>query len=59
MGVKSSPDIFQEIRSDLFQGMEYVQAYLDDLLIHSNGDWEDHIHTLDRVLTKLSEAGGT
>ena len=43
--------------SDLFQGMEYVRAYIDDLLILSKGDWNDHIHKLDRVLTKLSEAG--
>ena len=57
MGVKCSPDVFQERMSDLFQGMEYVRAYLDDLLILSKGDWNDHIEKLDRTLSKLAEAG--
>jgi hypothetical protein len=57
MGVKCSPDVFQERMSDLFQGMEYVRAYLDDLLILSKGDWDDHIEKLDRTLSKLAEAG--
>ena len=33
MGVASSADIFQEKMSELFVGLDYVRAYLDDLLI--------------------------
>ena len=57
MGVKCSPDIFQERMSDLFQGMEFVRAYLDDLLLLTKGDWSDHVVKLDQVLQRLGEAG--
>ena len=57
MGVKCAPDIFQERMTDLFQGMEYIRAYLDDLLILSKGDWTDHCIKLDNVLQRLGEAG--
>ena len=57
MGVKCAPDIFQERMTDLFQGMEYIRAYLDDLLILSKGDWTDHCTKLDNVLQRLGEAG--
>ena len=57
MGVKCSPDIFQERMADLFQGMEYVRAYLDDLLLLTKGDWSDHVNKLDQVLQRLGEAG--
>jgi regulator of RNase E activity RraB len=35
MGLCNSPDIFQEKISDLMSGLEFTQAYLDDLLIIS------------------------
>ena len=57
MGVNCAPDIFQERINDLFQGMEYVRAYLDDLLILSMGNWADHCDKLDSTLQKLGEAG--
>ena len=34
--------IFQE--NELFNGLEYVRAYIDDLLIISNGNFEDHLN---------------
>src|SRR5687768_3572210 len=33
MGLCNSPDIFQEKMSELMTGLEFAQAYLDDLLI--------------------------
>ena len=56
MGVSGSPDIFQEKMSDLMQALHYVRTYLDDLLIISNGTFEDHLPKLDKVLTRLKEA---
>ena len=33
MGLCNSPDIFQEKMNELFNGLEYVRIYIDDLLI--------------------------
>ena len=56
MGVSGSPDRFQEKMSDLMRALHYVRTYLDDLLIISNGTFEDHLSKLDKVLTRLKEA---
>ena len=57
MGVKCAPDIFQHIINNLFSDLDFVQAYLDDILITSSDSFEDHLEKLDIVLTRLSEAG--
>ena len=57
MGLCNSPDIFQEKMAELFQGLEFVQAYIDDLLICTNDSFQDHLDKLDLVLRKLGEAG--
>ncbi len=57
MGVACSPDIFQSKMSSLFAELEFVQAYIDDLLVISKGTFEDHLQKLDLVLQKLSDAG--
>jgi len=51
MGLCNSPDIFQE---KLFAGFDYVRAYIDDLLVISNGTFQDQVGT---VLDKLLKAG--
>ena len=43
MGVNVSPDVFQEKMSSLMQDLEYVRTYLDDLLVISNGSFEEHL----------------
>ena len=57
MGLCNSPDIFQEKMSELFDGLEYVRTYIDDLLILSKGTHEDHLEKLEKVLTRLRKAG--
>ena len=57
MGLCNSPDIFQEKMNELFAGLEYVRAYIDDLLVISKGSFEDHLSKLDEVLNKLQSAG--
>jgi hypothetical protein len=57
MGVCNSPDIFQERMSDLMAGLEFVRTYLDDLLVLTKGDWSDHLHSLEQVLSRLAQAG--
>ena len=44
MGLYNSPDIFQEKMNELFNGLEHARAYIDDLLIISNGNFEDHLN---------------
>ena len=57
MGLSNSPDIFQEKMSILMDGLEYVRAYIDNLLCISKGTWEDHLEKLEEVLKRLQEAG--
>jgi hypothetical protein len=57
MGLCNSPDIFQEKMNELFQDLDYIRAYIDDLLVLSNESWEEHLDKLTNVLTKLSNAG--
>ena len=38
-------------------GLDYGQAYIDDVLVLFSGDWRDHLRKLDHVFTRLSNAG--
>ena len=50
MGLCNSPDIFQEKMGELFYDLEFVRAYLDDLLVIANtAEIEDHLIQLDQV----------
>jgi hypothetical protein len=42
MGVKTSPGIFQRIMYELLGDIPNIQVYLDDILITSNGTFEEH-----------------
>jgi hypothetical protein len=57
MGLCNSPDIFQEKMSILLGDLEYVRTYIDDLLITTKFDWQDHLRHLDIVFHQLREAG--
>ena len=57
MGLCNSPDIFQERMSELFADLEYVRAYIDDLLCLTTSTWEDHLNKLDQILERLKDAG--
>jgi hypothetical protein len=57
MGIASSPDIFQSKMLELMKDLEYVQAYLDDLLCISRSSLDDHLKKLDEVLRRLCNAG--
>ena len=57
MGLCNSPDIFQEKMNELFEGLDFVRAYIDDLLILTKGTYEDHLEKLERVFFKLQQAG--
>ncbi len=48
MGIAGSPDIFQSKMSELMEDLEYIQAYLEDLLCISRSSLEDHLKNLKR-----------
>ncbi len=50
MGIAGSPDIFQGKMLKLMESLEYVRAYLDDLLCISELSLEDHLEKLEEVL---------
>ena len=53
MGLASAPDIFQARMGQLFQDMEQVIVYMDDLLIIGTETFEKHIEQVNEVLTRL------
>jgi hypothetical protein len=57
MGIAGSPDIFQGKMLELIESLEYVRAYLDDLICISKLSLEDHLEKLEEVLRKLCNAG--
>ena len=57
MGIAGSPDIFQAKMSELMASLEYVRAYIDDILCITNGSFEDHLEKLGEVLRRLQGAG--
>jgi hypothetical protein len=57
MGIKIAPDVFQKVILILFQDMEFVKTYLDDLLILTKSSVKDHLLKLDVVLARLITAG--
>jgi len=56
MGISGSPDIFQEKMSSLMATLEFVRTYLDDLLVISKDDFNDHLDKVKEVLKRLRQA---
>jgi hypothetical protein len=57
MGIAGSPDIFQGKMSELMETLEYVRAYLDDLICISKLSLEEHLEKLEEVLMQLCNTG--
>ena len=57
MELYNSPDIFQEKINEFFNSLEYVRAYIDDLLIINKNIFEDHLNKVKIVLNKLNAIG--
>jgi len=57
MGYAGSADIFQAEMMDLMEALEYVRAYINDLLVITRGTLEDHLEQLGEVLRRLRQAG--
>lgn len=57
MGAACAPDIFQARMNSIFNELEYVLCYIDDLLIITTGDFVDHLEKIEVVLRRLHEKG--
>jgi hypothetical protein len=57
MGFGGSADIFQAQMMDLMASLEYVRAYIDNLLIITRGLLDDSISKIETVLTRLRGVG--
>jgi hypothetical protein len=57
IGFGGSTNIFQAQMMDLVASLEYVQAYIEDLLIIMRGILDDHLSKMETVLTRLCDAG--
>jgi hypothetical protein len=56
MGVKTSQDIFQRIMYELLGDIPNIQAYLDDIIITSDGTFEEHAAIMQTVPERLQKA---
>ena len=43
--------------NELFNGLKYVRAYIENLFLISNGNFEDHLNKVKIGLKKLKAAG--
>jgi hypothetical protein len=57
MGFGGSALIFQAQMMNLVASLEYVPAYIDDLLIITRGALDDHLLKIETVFTRLHNAG--
>ncbi len=57
MGFAGSVDIFQAEMMGLMEALEYVRAYIDDLLVITRWTLKDHLDKLKEVLRRLRDAG--
>ena len=54
--ISSAPGIFQQVMENLLRGIPRVIVYLDGILITEDNE-EEHLSTLNAVLTRLQESG--
>ena len=53
MGLCNSPNIFQACMFELFLDLEFVQAYINDLLMMSSSTFEEHLEWLEKSYRTL------
>ncbi len=57
MGLTGSANIFQADMGNLIAALEYVQVYIDGLLVITKGSHDDHLNWLEQAFIKLRNTG--
>lgn len=57
-GLSNAPRTLQRVMNRLFEDMDFVKVYLDDILVHSQTK-VIHLEHLQKVFTRLKEAGAS
>ena len=55
MGVCIVPDVFQDLMSCLFDDLEAVRVYIDNLLIVTSSTFKEHLLEVNKVMQKLEK----
>ena len=53
-GMKNAPATFQRMINGVIVGLEGCEAYIDDVMVHSN-TWDEHINQLKALLSRLKK----
>jgi len=48
-----SPDLFEANMQRLFADLPFIKDCLDDVLIFSNGSYQDHVKKVEQVLERI------
>ena len=43
--------------NEIFRGLKFIRAYINDLLIITKGDWFDHLEKLEQKFQKFKDNG--
>jgi hypothetical protein len=57
MGFAGLADIFQAEMGNLMATLEYVRAYIDNLLVITKSSHDDHLEKHEQVFIRLRDAG--
>ena len=57
MGLKISVDVFQREMTKLFSNLDVILIYIDDILVVTKGDFQDHLEKLQIVLERFRKQG--
>ena len=55
MGVRNPRDILQEKMNKMFHVFEFIESYINELLIITNGDRSNQSENLERTIKKLKD----
>ncbi len=57
MGFANLADIFQAEMWNLMATLEYMRAYIDNLLVMTRGSHDDHLDNLEQVFIQMQDTG--
>lgn len=55
MGIKIAPAFAQAVMTQLFNDLDFVECFIDDLAVFGNGTLEEHLNQVDEVLHRLNQ----